>query len=679
MEASTELTEDSGSTAPVPVPGEGANAEETSLFTDQEAYLEAWQQFFAPLFPFKEDAARPDSVTLNRQIEEISRRASRSLEAGIQFPVESFLLSHNLDLVDRILFMALACETRRIVAVGESEDAARTILTDEPWVVQGSCFSNLCALLDIVASVSPEEVEQRLERDGVLPSLGLVERFGFATRKTFRYRIAPRRLDVISGKKAFPVELSELDEPDDGLYEQFLRLLWLVYAAAVNREDTDWNTYISCMHRAECWTWESKNPVRGDWDPSETGRIELEHFIQALSRAAMEPFGKLVKELDLDSSSSMTLAILILIHAHGHAETSGRLIKAVAGLGRKKDPSIRDVIGPAAPLVTSGVIQVHRKGPLMSWQLAISPRYRSSLVPYSITPPRPSDQRVAGDPVTIVESDGRTLDGLVLSPDLRESLVFHTRHLLAASDTLVSWGFRNKSHVRVALLFHGPPGTGKTAAARAIATEQRRVLYQLRLDQVFSKWFGESEKLVAAAFRRAEEDRALLLLDEADSLLGDRDLDSSNARTGIKCLLLQEIEAFAEPLILATNRLGALDSALERRLTATLEFPLPGIPERRALWKLYLPTEAPLAGDVDFDSLARSFQLSGAGIERACVQAAAVAATRPEPDRVIRMSDLVASARRGTPRTSSVTPSAPLFKDGPAQQLRQLTDWDLDN
>jgi hypothetical protein len=452
-----------------------------------------------------------------------------------------------------------------------------------------------------------------------------------------------------------------------------------VYAVAVETDDADWEPYIRYRHIERTWFLQSKNLTTGEWGLAETGRVGLRYLIQALARAAKDPFGKLIKEQGFDMSSSMVLAILMLAHAHGHTSAPGNLIQAVAGLSWGTHPNLRDLIGEEAPLVTSRVIQVEGNGPHAGRKVRISAKLFPSLIPYVITPDGSPTEDLLGDPVELIESDGRTLDNLVFAPVLRETLEFHTRRLFAAGDTLATWGFRNKSQLRSALLFHGPPGTGKTAAARAIATEQGRDLYRLRIDQVFAKWVGDSEKLVASAFRRAKDGKALLLLDEADCFLLDRDQDYRNLHTPMKCLLLQEIEAFEEPLILTTNRLDALDKALERRLSATLEFALPGIPERRALWRLYLPQEAPIAADVDFETLARSFEMSGAGIERACVQAAAVAATRPEANRVIRMSDLMDSARKGTPKTPSVRPSEATYQEGHAKQIRQATDWDLEN
>ncbi|WP_241374094.1 AAA family ATPase, partial [Escherichia coli] len=72
------------------------------------------------------------------------------------------------------------------------------------------------------------------------------------------------------------------------------------------------------------------------------------------------------------------------------------------------------------------------------------------------------------------------------------------------------------------LCFYGPPGTGKTVLAEHIAAQLDMPLLIRRASDLMSKYVGETEQQIAAMFSRAEEERALLLLDEADSFMQSR-------------------------------------------------------------------------------------------------------------------------------------------------------------
>jgi len=153
--------------------------------------------------------------------------------------------------------------------------------------------------------------------------------------------------------------------------------------------------------------------------------------------------------------------------------------------------------------------------------------------------------------------------------------------------------------------------------------------------------------MIAAAFRSAERENAVLLIDEADAVLGARDAASQSFEVRHINCLLQEIERFPGIAVFTTNRPAALDPALERRLAARLHFPLPGLIERVALWLAHLPEKAPKAKDVDLVALSRAFPLSGSQIRTAALRAASIAAQRVGTDRVIRQTDLLEAAGRG--------------------------------
>jgi transitional endoplasmic reticulum ATPase len=122
------------------------------------------------------------------------------------------------------------------------------------------------------------------------------------------------------------------------------------------------------------------------------------------------------------------------------------------------------------------------------------------------------------------------------------------------------------------LLFHGPPGTGKTALAHHLARAIDRPLLVKRASDLMSKYIGETEKNLRAMFDEATVDEAVLLLDEADSFLQDRTLAHRQWEVTEVNELLTQMEAFDGLFICATNFLNRLDAAVLRRFALKLEF-----------------------------------------------------------------------------------------------------------
>src|SRR5207245_2159452 len=115
----------------------------------------------------------------------------------------------------------------------------------------------------------------------------------------------------------------------------------------------------------------------------------------------------------------------------------------------------------------------------------------------------------------------------------------------------------------ITALFSGPPGTGKTMVAGALANELGLELYRIDLSKVMSKWIGENEKNLANVFGAAEEGRAIILFDEADSLFTKRtEVRSSNDRFANLEVnyLLQRLDSFTGVAILTTNLGTSIDA-----------------------------------------------------------------------------------------------------------------------
>lgn len=198
----------------------------------------------------------------------------------------------------------------------------------------------------------------------------------------------------------------------------------------------------------------------------------------------------------------------------------------------------------------------------------------------------------------------------------------------------------------VTALFAGSSGTGKTLAAEAVAGSLGFDLYTVNLSTVVDKYIGETEKHLERIFDEAEGVNGVLFFDEADALFGKRS-ETREAKDRYAnqeiAYLLSRMEMFDGVAILATNLKANLDEAFTRRLDAIVNFPDPDEPERRRLWRLHLPPNLPVSGEIDLDFLASSFTLSGGDIRNICLAAAHRAAAR---DALVSMGDLVWAAAR---------------------------------
>ncbi|CAK7351513.1 unnamed protein product [Dovyalis caffra] len=144
-----------------------------------------------------------------------------------------------------------------------------------------------------------------------------------------------------------------------------------------------------------------------------------------------------------------------------------------------------------------------------------------------------------------------------------------------------------------ALLFEGPPGTGKTSCARVIATQAGVPLLYVPLEVVMSKYYGESERLLGKVFSLANEipSGALIFLDEVDSFAAARDSEMHEATRRILSVLLRQIDGFEQDkkvvVIAATNRKQDLDPALISRFDSMITFGLPDQQNRQEIAAQY--------------------------------------------------------------------------------------------
>jgi SpoVK/Ycf46/Vps4 family AAA+-type ATPase len=131
----------------------------------------------------------------------------------------------------------------------------------------------------------------------------------------------------------------------------------------------------------------------------------------------------------------------------------------------------------------------------------------------------------------------------------------------------------------------GAPGTGKSAYSRWLADYLDKPLHVKRGSDLLSKWLGGTEKNIARIFKEAEQDNAVLLIDEVDSFLQDRNSSQHSWEiTGVNEMLTR-MEAYNGVFIASTNRLDDLDAASLRRFDLKVKFD--ALKPQQA-WKLLL-------------------------------------------------------------------------------------------
>ena len=122
------------------------------------------------------------------------------------------------------------------------------------------------------------------------------------------------------------------------------------------------------------------------------------------------------------------------------------------------------------------------------------------------------------------------------------------------------------------LCFFGMPGTGKTALGEHIAKSIERPLIIKKASDLMSKYVGETEQQMAAMFKEAEQEKAVLLLDEADSFLQNRALAQRSYEITEVNEMLQGMERFKGVFICTTNLFDRIDEAALRRFTFKIQF-----------------------------------------------------------------------------------------------------------
>lgn len=208
-----------------------------------------------------------------------------------------------------------------------------------------------------------------------------------------------------------------------------------------------------------------------------------------------------------------------------------------------------------------------------------------------------------------------------------------------------SWNLKAIEPYRqgISVNLFGPPGTGKSHCAEALAHELGKLFLSVNYAELVSKYVGDTQKNIVAAFRAAAASGAVLFFDEADAMLRRRSASSGQGADESanlsRSVLLRELDRFVGVVVFATNRAEDYDQAFVRRMLAHIEFELPDLVTREAIWDRLLVPELPMAKDVSRSALASSSEgLSGGDIVNVIIGAAATAVGRE--DQTINGQDL---------------------------------------
>ena len=221
----------------------------------------------------------------------------------------------------------------------------------------------------------------------------------------------------------------------------------------------------------------------------------------------------------------------------------------------------------------------------------------------------------------------RTLAELSLDPKSMERFRQIVRAIRGRKEMLSTWKLDPGlvGRAQGILLFHGPSGTGKSMAAEVLAHELKMPLHRIEASELESPYVGESETRLHRFFQGAKGKPAVLLLDEADSVLADRSSamgSSKRYQISLTNAWLRELDQFEGILVFTTNHAEGFDPAMERRIQFRLEFPAPNEATRLKIWD-GLFAQAPVPGweGLDLLAVADQFPLSGGRIRNAFLDA----------------------------------------------------------
>lgn len=204
-----------------------------------------------------------------------------------------------------------------------------------------------------------------------------------------------------------------------------------------------------------------------------------------------------------------------------------------------------------------------------------------------------------GLPTFLPQIPRYTFEQIILPKETKDRILSDLNSIKCQDLIYNQWGFAEvESKPKSILNFFGPPGTGKTMCAHAIAKMLGKPLLALNYSEIESKYVGDAAKNLKKAFDTATELEAVMFFDEADSFLGKRienvSHGSDQALNSLRSQMLILLEEFEGVVLFATNLVTNFDKAFESRILDHIKLELPNREARAAIIEKMLPSKMPL-------------------------------------------------------------------------------------
>lgn len=204
-----------------------------------------------------------------------------------------------------------------------------------------------------------------------------------------------------------------------------------------------------------------------------------------------------------------------------------------------------------------------------------------------------------GLPTFIPVNPRYDFEQIIMDEEIKKK-IFDSLNVIEQKELIYKeWGFEKvDSKPRSVLNFFGPPGTGKTMCAHAIAKHLSKPLLALNYSEIESKYVGDAPKNLKKAFETAKELDAVMFFDEADSFLGKRienvSQGAEQALNSLRSQMLILLEDFEGVVLFATNLVTNFDKAFNSRILASIKLDLPNKEARAEIIKVSLPPFLPI-------------------------------------------------------------------------------------